>query len=84
MYIYDVKQRKNTDAMTRFSLIIQNTIDNELAALTCETPQKRTSIASEVVNNLRQRPNFIGVTEHENLVIIHTTEGRVNLTFREI
>jgi hypothetical protein len=70
--------------MNRFSLIIQNTVDNELTALTCETQQKRKSIASEVVNNLRQRPNFMGVTAHENLVIIHTTEGRVNLTFREI
>ena len=73
--------------MSRFTITTTNTINDNVQLLECTNENHRRQVASEIVEHYAAKSEFISVSQHvingENVAIIHMTNGRVNLIFRQ-
>lgn len=72
--------------MFRFTITMIDE-NSRVHLMECTTADERRAVASEIANHYADKTEFISVSEHivngEKTAIIHNTNGRVTMIFRE-
>jgi len=87
VYIYTMNNTHTQRTMQRFTITTTNTINDRVELLECTNENHRRAVASEIVEHYAAKPEFISVSQHivngENVAIIHMTNGKLNMIFRQ-